>query len=240
MSGVAARLRENLGLVRERIEAACEHSGREPSEVQIVAVTKYADWSWVETLTDLGMTVLGESRPQQLIERSAAIQRPVEWHLIGHLQRNKVRGVLPIPALIHSVDSWRLLERIDHLAGELELQPRVLLQVNVSGESSKEGFSPDELRECFPKTDSLSNTRIQGLMTMAPYSDDPETTRPVFRGLRALRDELQGSAPSMVTLEHLSMGMSNDFEVAVEEGATLVRLGSVLFEGLTSTDEPSE
>jgi pyridoxal phosphate enzyme (YggS family) len=234
MSGVAERLRENVGRVRQRIAAACERSGRDPADVRVVAVTKYAQWSWVEALTELGMTVLGESRPQQLLERSAAIQSTVEWHLIGHLQRNKVRGVLPVATLIHSVDSWRLLARIDQIAGELELHPHVLLQVNVSGEASKDGFSPDGLREVFPQTGSLANARVLGLMTMAPWSDDPATARPVFRGLRELRDELQAAAPSTVRLDHLSMGMSNDFEVGVEEGATLVRLGSVLFEGLNT------
>lgn len=236
MSGVAERLRENLALVRERIAAACKRSGRDPTQVRIVAVTKYADWSWVEALTGLRMTVLGESRPQQLIERSAAMRRRVEWHLIGHLQRNKVRGVLPIATLIHSVDSWRLLTRIDQIAGELNLQPQVLLQVNVSGEASKGGFSPDELRNEFPQTGSLSHVRVRGLMTMAPYSDDPEAARPVFCGLRELRDGLRAAAPSTVVLDELSMGMSNDFDVAVEEGATLVRLGSLLFEGLTEAE----
>lgn len=232
MNGLAERLRENLSHVRQRIAAACERAGRDPTDVQIVAVTKYAEWTWVETLVDLGVTVLGESRPQQLIERSTAMPRPVEWHLIGHLQRNKVRSVLPVASVIHSVDSWRLLTRIDQIAGELECRPRLLLQVNVSGEASKDGFSPDELRETIPQCASLPNVQVSGLMTMAPYSDDPESTRPVFSGLRALRDELKDGAPSGVVLDDLSMGMSNDFDVAVEEGATLVRLGSVLFEGL--------
>jgi PLP dependent protein len=239
MNGVAERLRENLQLIHGRIAAACGRTGRDPASVRIVAVTKYAEWSWVEALTDLGMTVLGESRPQQLIERSAAMQRPVEWHQIGHLQRNKVRSVLPVVALIHSVDSWRLLHRIDEIAGELGRQPEVLLQVNISGEASKHGFAPDDVRAGFAESGTLSHVLVRGLMTMAPYSDDPETARPVFRGLRELRDELQAAAPPMVTLHHLSMGMSNDFEVAVEEGATLVRLGSLLFEGVTSADTPA-
>lgn len=239
MNGVAERLRENLQLIQSRIDAACGRSGRDPSGVRIIAVTKYADWNWVEALAGLGVTALGESRPQQLIERSAALQRPVEWHLIGHLQRNKVRSVLPVAALIHSVDSWRLLHRIDEIAGELGLQPDVLLQVNVSGEASKHGFVPDDLRTEFSSTGRLSHVRVRGLMTMAPYSDDTETARPVFRGLSALRDELQAAAPATVTLHHLSMGMSNDFDVAVEEGATLVRLGSLLFEGLASTESPA-
>lgn len=238
MDGVAERLRENLLLVDQRIEAACHRSSRDRSRVQVVAVTKYADWSWVEALTNLGMTVLGESRPQQLIERSALIQPPVQWHLIGHLQRNKVHGVLPVASIIHSVDSWRLLQRIDRIAGESELRTQVLLQVNISGEASKGGFSPDELRERLPAAESLSHVQIMGLMTMAPRSDDPEATRPVFRNLRELRDELVAEARS-TDLPHLSMGMSNDFEVAIEEGATLVRLGSVLFEGLTRANAES-
>lgn len=239
MTGPAERLRENLGLVHGRIAAACERSGRDPAGVRIVAVTKYAEWPWVEALTGLGVTTLGESRPQQLIERSALMRCPVEWHLIGHLQRNKVRGVLPITELIHSVDSQRLLERIEQVADELALRPPVLLQVNVSGEASKDGLSPEELRRVVRGCDALSRVRITGLMTMAPFSDDPESARPVFRGLRELRDELRTIAPPNVMLDQLSMGMSNDFDVAVEEGATLVRLGSVLFEGIHG-ESPSQ
>src|SRR5690606_23309001 len=176
--------------------------------------------------------LLGESRPQQLIERAAALPAGIEWHLIGHLQRNKVRAVLPHAALIHSVDSLRLAERISDIAGQLSLTPRVLLEVNVSGEASKDGFDAGQLQSDWPTLRALPNLQIAGLMTMAPVSDDPQDARPTFQGLRNLRDTLLSDAVDDPALSELSMGMSGDFEIAVEEGATLVRIGSALFEGL--------
>ncbi len=153
------------------------------------------------------------------------------WHLIGHLQRNKVRVVLPCTVLIHSVDSWKLLDRIDQIAGEMGIKACVLLEVNVAGEVSKDGFDRQSLLGEWPKQPRYTSVVVQGLMTMAPLTDDPELARPVFRELRELRDELQSQRPE-IPLPHLSMGMSGDFQVAVEEGATLVRIGSRLFEGL--------
>jgi len=163
----------------------------------------------------------------------AGSPRDVNWHLIGQLQRNKVRGVLGHCALIHSVDSWRLLSRIDELARELQLRPQVLLQVNISGEESKSGFSPAEFQKVLTQAEYLQSVRIQGLMTMAPLTEDADQVRQVFRALRQLRD---ASATEAVPLAELSMGMSGDFEVAIEEGATLVRVGSALFAGIDSTD----
>ncbi len=229
MSELHPRLRENVERVGARLAAACRRAGRDPQSVRLVAVTKYAELRWVEQLPQLGVRLLGESRPQQLVERAGRISGPIEWHLIGHLQRNKVRPVLPVAAVIHSVDSLKLLERIDSIAGELGLSPRVLLEVNVSGEASKDGITALELRECVRHTPSLAHVRVSGLMTMAPLSDDPESARPVFRGLRALRDELRTAASPC---DELSMGMSHDFEVAIEEGATYVRIGSLLFDGV--------
>ncbi len=213
------------------MDAACRRCGRDPASVHLVAVTKYADLAWVRQLPALGVRILGESRPQQLIERAREPGADVEWHLIGHLQRNKVRPVLPVAALIHSVDSLRLLQRIDQLAAEMQLRPRVLLEVNVTGESSKDGFAPLELSDAWGTIAALSHVRIEGLMTMAALVDEPESARPAFERLRMFRDELQRLAPGH-SLPELSMGMSNDFEVAIEEGATYVRVGSLLFEGL--------
>jgi hypothetical protein len=158
----------------------------------------------------------------------------VRWHLIGHLQRNKVRPVLPIAACVHSVDSLRLLERIDLLAAELQLRPRVLLEVNVSGEASKDGFPAAELRARSEQLGQYRHVRIDGLMTMAPYSENPESARSTFVGLRQLRDELVSSG-ELGGLPELSMGMSGDYEVGIEEGATIVRIGSRLFEGLEAS-----
>jgi len=238
----------NYNAIRERMAAACDVVRRDSASVRLVAVTKYAQWKWVQNLVSIGMRCLGESRPQQLVERAALAREndvfdSVEWHLIGHLQRNKVRTVLPLVSLIHSVDTQRLLSRIDTIAAELKLRPRVLLEVNVSGETAKDGFVPLELTAAWPDMTRLEHVEIAGLMTMAPRTaehgvdrgDEPhgsQGTRTVFRGLRELRDTLQQTAPPYVTLSELSMGMSGDFEIAIEEGATIIRIGSALFEGV--------
>ncbi|SFI33922.1 YggS family pyridoxal phosphate-dependent enzyme [Planctomicrobium piriforme] len=232
-SPLLQRLSANLESVRSRIESAAARSGRVSAAVQLVAVTKYAPWPAVLGLIALGHRVFGENRPQQLTERAALVlaetpQSPVDWHLIGQLQRNKVRAVLPSAALIHSIDSWRLLERVDQLAAELALTSQVLLQVNISGEDSKGGFSPDELKTCLTQAAALKHVDIRGLMTMAPLTEEEAVVRGVFRGLRELRDN---AATSAMPLAELSMGMSGDFEIAIEEGATLVRVGSALFDG---------
>ena len=223
---------ENYRAVRERIGAACRRVGRDPASVTLVAVTKYAELAWMRRLVALGAVELGENRPQQLVARAREIPDPVHWHLIGHLQRNKVRSVLPVTTLIHSADSLRLLQAIDRIAGELALQPRVLVELNLSGDSAKHGFQIDELRRVWDEALQLEHVRIEGLMTMAAYSPNPEDARPAFRRLRELRDELQSRLGAATRLEHLSMGMTGDFEVAIEEGATLVRIGSALWEGL--------
>lgn len=230
MSPLESPLQQNLSQVHRRIASACQRAGRAPATVTLVAVTKTARLEWVEELVRLGVRRLGESRPQQLVERAARIP-DAEWHLVGHLQRNKVRSVLPYAALIHSVDSLRLLERINEVAADLQLSPRVLLQVNVSGEASKQGFAPEALLPAWDRVTAFSRIRIEGLMTMAPDFEDAELARPTFRGLRDLRDQLRCRIGPEV-LPQLSMGMSHDMEVAIEEGATLVRIGSALFEGL--------
>ena len=232
MPRMTDRLAENLQRVTTDISAACTRAGRSPSEVTLVAVTKYTDVAVVQRLIELGIRDLGESRPQQLLERSEQLSSDVRWHLIGHLQRNKVKPMLPRTVLIHSVDSLRLLERISAIAAELSLRPRVLLEVNVSGEAAKDGIAADELTSQWESFQAVSQVDIAGLMTMAPLSDDPEAARPVFRALRQLRDELASRSAASVKLTELSMGMSGDFAVAIEEGATIVRIGSRLFDGL--------
>ena len=233
-----AQLERNLQAIQQRIADATARSGRSTEEVTLIAVTKYAEWEWVCGLHELGVREFGESRPQQLIARKEtpgndgdAPMPDVRWHLIGHLQRNKVRAVLPSASLIHSVDSVRLLRRIDEIAGELNLKPQVLLEVNVSGEEAKDGFTPESLREEWSEVQKLSGLSIRGLMTMAPHTDDANQVRSVFSSLRQLRDDLRSDDVSWL-LPELSMGMSGDFEIAIEEGATIVRVGSSLYEGL--------
>jgi len=222
----------NLQRVREQIGRACERAGRASSEVTLVAVTKYAQLEWVRALLETGTIELGESRPQQMAARAGELAASVHWHLIGHLQRNKVRMLLPLVTLIHSVDSVRLLEFIDRTAGELGLRPRVLIEVNLTSEEAKQGFAKEELLAGWEQIVAVKNVDVAGLMTMAAYSPDRETARPTFAALRTLRDELRLNSPAHVTLPELSMGMSGDFEVGIEEGATLIRVGSALWDGL--------
>lgn len=227
-----SQLVENLRLVRERIEAACRRSDRSIDDVTLVAVSKYAEMEWVQVLVSLGVSHLGEARPQQLTSRAAQLPSHLHWHLIGHLQRNKAESVLGTNSLIHSVDSVRLFDHIAKLGANSPNRPRVLLEVNISGEASKDGFTVDDLLASWPHLSSSSSAEIAGLMTMAPLADDPESARPVFKALRELRDRLRVECNGSLALDELSMGMSGDFEVGIEEGATLIRVGSRLFEGL--------
>lgn len=227
-------IRRNLGSVQQQIAAACERSGRPAASVKLVAVTKYADWDWVKTLAKFH-SAFGENRPQQLAERSPLLP-DAEWHLIGQLQRNKVRQALQHASVIHSVDSSKLLRRISLLAAELQVRPQILIQVNISGEDSKSGFTENELTaEWDSITQEQGHVDIIGLMTMAPASRELQEAQAVFRGLSRLKSELcshPASVSSGITLSELSMGMSGDFEVAIEAGATIVRIGSRLYDGL--------
>ncbi len=231
------QLQIRLSAVRERISAACQRSGRSPDSVQLLPTTKYAPLPVVETLLSLNVTTIAESRPQQLIERAQRCSTNIHWHLIGHLQRNKVRAVMPYVTMIHSVDSLRLLETLREESLRRQQSISVLLEVNISGEDSKDGFKPDELIKLWPDFDVDGHVKIDGLMTMAPLTDDPELARPVFRRLKQLLDDRNAQLPPHRQMQHLSMGMSDDFEIAIEEGATIIRLGSCLFDGL---DRPLE
>jgi pyridoxal phosphate enzyme (YggS family) len=223
------RIAENRAAVEERLNAACRRAGRERSEVMLVVVTKTVSVEVAALLPGLGVHDLGESRPQELW-RKAPLIPGVRWHLIGHLQRNKIERTLPLLERIHSVDSLRLLEALEEECRQNARSLPALLEVNASREESKHGFAPEEVPGLAARLATLQFVRIEGLMTMAAYEDEPERTRPTFRALRDLRDRL--AAGLSRPLPHLSMGMSNDFEIAVEEGATLVRLGTVLFEGI--------
>ena len=229
-----AILADRLAAVEERLRAACARAGRRRGDVTLVAVTKAVSPEVAAALHGLGVVDLAENRPQELWHKAAALPASVHWHMIGHLQRNKVERTLPLVCLIHSVDSVRLLQAIDAEAGRRGAPVEVLLEVNASGEASKNGFPPAAISGQGPALASLRHVRVRGLMAMAAYEEDPQKTRPTFAGLRVLRDRLQAEVGNAHTLSHLSMGMTNDFEVAVEEGATLVRLGTVLFEGLGS------
>lgn len=227
------RLRRNLGHVRERMAAAAARSGRSGEHITLVAVTKYVSHEVARLLPQVGLFDLGESRPQDLWHKAAALQdQAVRWHLVGHLQRNKVARTLPLVALIHSVDSLRLLAAIESAAATRQHAAEVLLEVNVSGQPQKHGFAPQALADALHEACGCRWVRIRGLMAMAGTPGDLAAARREFASLRALRDRLRAEAPANVGLDELSMGMSGDFEVAIEEGATLVRIGSALFEGI--------
>ncbi len=233
MSEIAQRITENLVGVRERIAAAAQRAGRHGDEITLIAVTKYVGEAETRALVDAGCHDIGESRPQELWRKQELLaDRPIRWHLIGHLQRNKLRRTLPLVSLMHSGDSQRLLEAVSHFAVETEAKIPVLLELNISGDETKHGLQPDELEIVLPSLAKLPGLEIRGLMAMASRQGGAAQARHDFARLRELRDQLAPSAPSEVKLQELSMGMSGDFEVAIEEGATMVRVGSVLFEGI--------
>ena len=227
---------ENVRRIRLRIEQAARAAGRGADDVTLVAVTKYVGLDETQALIQAGCCDLGESRPQQLGSKAEALaNEPARWHLIGPLQRNKIRHLLPHVSLIHSGDSLRLLQAVDRVAGELGREVPVLLEVNVSGDEAKHGFAPAELEDAEPLLSDLArlrNLRIQGLMAMAGLGTTADQSRRQFARLRQLRDSLQPECPAEIQLDQLSMGMSDDFEQAIAEGATIVRIGSALFDGL--------
>lgn len=223
-------IRENILKVRERMARAAERAGRDPREVQLVVVSKMRSVQEIEEVLAAGHRVLGENRAQELREKIPALPSDVEWHFIGHLQTNKVNMVVGNVRLIHSLDSLRLAEAVSARARRLGTVQDVLLQVNISGEESKFGVPPGEAEGLLEEVLRLPGLRVRGLMTMAPAWASGEEARPFFRGLRELRDDLRRSFPE-AGLELLSMGMTQDFEVAVEEGADLVRVGTAVFSG---------
>jgi len=222
-------LSERLEAVRTRIAAAARRAGLEPDDVTLVAVTKSVSTRVAGLLPELGVLDLGESRPQELWRKAEALRGvPIRWHMIGHFQRNKVERTLPLVHLVHSVDSARLLEEIESQARKQGLRPHLLLQINASHEEQKHGFDADELVAFLPRLQKMS-VKVVGLMGMAALSPDPEQARPAFRALKTVLERHRGEHSP---LAQLSMGMSGDYEVGIEEGATLVRVGSTLFEGL--------
>jgi pyridoxal phosphate enzyme, YggS family len=212
--------------VRERIAAAAARAGRSAADVRLVAVSKTFPPEMVDAALAAGAAIVGENRVQEALAK-APLCRSAEWHLIGPLQRNKIRAAFSLFTTIHSVDSIHLLRDIARIQEETGLRPRLLLEVNVAGESSKFGFTPESARAGIEEALALGGLSVAGLMTVPPFAADAEASRPRFAKLRELRDSLE--AEFGVALPELSMGMSGDYEVAIEEGATFVRVGSALF-----------
>ena len=221
---------ENLEGVKQRIAAAADRAGRDAADIKIVAVSKGRDPGRIMELAQAGQSVFGENKAQELRDKLREIEEELEWHFIGHLQRNKVNMVVGKVALIHSLDSERLAESIDHRATALGIRQEVLIQVNVSREGSKHGVDEKDAGRLMQAALSLPGLKVRGLMTMAPFMEDQEGARPFFIRLRELKDELNAADPE-AGLNLLSMGMTQDFEVAVEEGADIVRIGTAIFSG---------
>ena len=218
---------ENLETVRSRIDDAASRAGRNPGEVELVAISKTYPVEKIVEAVEAGQELFGESRVQEALVKIPSLPGRLRWDFIGHVQTNKVRKALPLFELIHGVDTMEVARDIDRIAAELGLHPRILLEVNVSGEGSKHGFAPEALERVLEELLSLPRVQVEGFMTMAPLAPEAEASRPHFAALRSLRDRLAKSAG--IPFPILSMGMSGDYEVAVEEGATLVRVGSSIF-----------
>lgn len=219
-------MKERFALVLQRIADAAARAGRTPEDITLVAVSKTFPLDVVKAAYELGITHLGENRAQELKQKVAAVGSGPQWHFVGHLQTNKVKQVAGAASLIHSVDRFGLAEALDRRASAMEIRQRVLLEVNVSGEASKHGAEPQSLMRLAEEVARLGSLEVKGLMTMAPLSSEPEDSRPYFAELRELGDRLETLLPDATDL---SMGMTRDFEIAIEEGATLVRVGEAIF-----------
>ena len=222
-----AEIAENLDRVREQIAQAAAKTGRAADEIELVAITKTHPAAKVREAVEVGQTLFGESRVQEARAKIPELPSHLRWHFVGHLQKNKIRHALPLFELFHSVDSLALGQEMNRIANEEGMHPRVLLEVNVAGEGSKFGFSPDKLRDQMEELLALPRLSILGLMTIPPLVEEAEASRKYFLQLRELRDRLQ--TEFRVDLAQLSMGMTQDFPIAVEEGATLVRVGTAIF-----------
>ncbi|HSH39747.1 MAG TPA: YggS family pyridoxal phosphate-dependent enzyme [Chthoniobacterales bacterium] len=223
MEDVAA----NLQLLEARIAAACEKAGRSRDDVQLVAVSKKQDAEKLRAAFDAGQAIFGESKVQEARAKIPLLPAALRWHFIGHLQKNKIRHALPLFEMFHSVDSLALAQDMQRIGDEEGMRPRVLLEVNVAAEGSKFGFAPENLKEQMEALLQLDRLEIEGLMTIPPFAPEAEDSRGYFVQLRKLRDAIEQEFA--LRLPQLSMGMSNDYEVAIEEGATFVRVGTAIF-----------
>lgn len=222
-------LKENLTSVENQIQNACERSGRDRKDVTLIAVSKTKPVETLEEAYNLGVRVFGENKVQELADKYEVLPKDIHWHMIGHLQRNKVKYIIDKVDLIHSVDSVRLAETIEKEAAKHNLTANILIEVNVAKEESKFGIMPEELNEFIEKIAGFSHIQVKGLMTIAPFVEDPEENRPIFARLRKLSVDIAAKNVDNITMSILSMGMTNDYQVAIEEGATMVRVGTGIF-----------
>ena len=222
-------IKENLDSIYSRIKVAAEKSGRRSEDIKLIAVTKTIDVDRIKSVYDYGILDMGENRVQELLEKYDKLDQSCKWHLIGHLQTNKVKYIIDKVQMIHSVDSLQLAKEINVRAEKLGKKIDILLQVNVSGEESKFGISPNEVLEFIKIISQYRNIALRGMMTIAPYSPNTEDVRYVFRKLYDIYIDIKHEKIDNVSMDYLSMGMSNDFEIAIEEGANVVRVGTGIF-----------
>jgi len=219
----------NLEVVQSKIHAACDRSGRDFSEVKLVAVSKTQSSERILQLAELGIKDFGENRVQELLEKRPQLPDDITWHMIGHLQTNKVKSIIDKVALIHSVDSFRLAKEIDKQAKSFEKTVDILIEINIAGEESKHGIEPAELSEFLAELAAFKNIMVKGIMCLAPYVENPEENRIYFRKMRQMFVDSEALSANNISMQYLSMGMTNDYEVAIEEGANIVRVGTGIF-----------
>jgi pyridoxal phosphate enzyme (YggS family) len=222
-------LKQNIADIKSRIKVAAKRSGRNPEEIRIVAVTKNFSHEVVQVAVDNGIDLLGENRVQEARTKIELVKGGVGWHLIGHLQRNKVKMAINMFSMIQSMDSLPLAEEIQKRGEQVEQVIDVLVQVNIGREKTKYGIDPDETENFVEKVALFPNLKVRGLMAIAPFKENPEEVRPYFRHLRGILEKIKQKSINNVDMNYLSMGMSNDFEVAIEEGANMVRIGTGIF-----------
>ena len=222
-------LKENLAKVEENIQAACDRAGRKREEVTLIAVSKTKPVEMLQEAYDLGVRVNGENKAQELASKYEVLPKDIHWHMIGHMQRNNVKYMIDKVDLIHSVDSVRLAETIDKEAAKKGIVVNVLLEVNMAKEDTKFGLMPEEVMDYIHEIVRFQHIKVQGLMTIAPFVENPEENRIHFANLRKLSVDIAKEKVDNVNMSILSMGMTNDFEVAIEEGATMVRIGTAIF-----------
>ena len=222
-------IKEQLEEVRERVNAACLRAGRDPKSVTLIAVSKTKPAQAVQEAYEAGARDFGENKVQEILQKQPVLPQDIRWHMIGHLQRNKVHQVIGKAVLIHAVDSLRLAEQIEQEAAKQNLDVDVLLEINVAKEESKYGFFLEDAEEAIRRISALPHVHIKGLMTIAPFVENPEENRGIFQKLYQFSVDINDKNIDNVTMGVLSMGMSGDFEVAIEEGATMVRIGTSIF-----------
>lgn len=224
-------IKENLKQVEDNIVAACQRAGRDPREVTLIAVSKTKPISMIEEAIDYGIKDFGENKVQEMCDKIEKIPNKLNWHLIGHLQRNKVKYIIDKAYLIHSVDSLRLAQQIDHEAKKKNIISNILIEVNIAGEESKFGVSKEEVEVLLEEIKKLTNIHVKGLMTIAPFVEDAEENRVYFKEMYKLFVDMRqkNADNNNIEMEVLSMGMTGDYQVAIEEGATMVRVGTGIF-----------